>query len=126
MSLPGEEIQVRRLQEELAGEEVAVVDSLDDDGGGVVDEPVGAAVADRRVGFVEMIQDIPVALAALPLAFRVPAMEFRADVLPGRRGQDDPFVVDDGRGEGVYGVEPILEVLELLDVDQVRELVRYA
>ena len=118
-------LHVRLLQKELASEKIPVVDPANDDGCCVVDQTVGAAVGDGGSGLVQMAQDVIVAQPTFQLTARLPVVKLSADLLPGSGCEDVPFIVDDRRGKRIDLVEPVLQILEMIQINQVLQLVSH-
>jgi hypothetical protein len=119
LRLSAEKVEIRFFEEELAGEVVAVVNAVDDDGGCIVGQSMRTAVADGGLGFVEMTENVLITLDAFFLTFRVSSMELRTHVLPRGCRQNMFLVVDNGRGEGIDLVQFVLKHLELLNINEV-------
>jgi len=119
--LGAEELEVRLLEEKLPYERVAEVFPADQDRRRGVHHPTGALVDDRRIGLVDVTQNVAVALAALQFALGMRPMELRADVLAGRSRENVALVVDDRRRERESGVQTVEEFLEFGNVQKVLE-----
>ena len=51
--------------------EISIMNAVNDDGGGVIHQSSGAAIAHSRLRFVKMALDILIALEAIPFAFSI-------------------------------------------------------
>jgi hypothetical protein len=118
-----EKLHVRLFQKELPGEEIPIVDAIYDDGCGVIHQSVRAAVTHGGIRLMEMTEDILIAFDAFLQAILVLPVKFGADILPAGGRQDVAVVVDDGGRKGIDFIQPVLQVLEMLHIDQILQFV---
>ena len=115
--LPAEEVQVRGLVEHLAGHDIGQMLALDEQRHGVVVQSMGAAVAHERA-FVQVVQNVLVALPAVCQSDRVDPVELGAHALPAVCGEKMARVVTDSGGYARDHVEIIHKLLQHGDVDE--------
>jgi hypothetical protein len=90
-----EKFHIRFFREELTGKEISIMDAFNDNGSGVIHQPMGATVTNGGVRFMQMTQDVLIAFDTFPFTVFVFSVELCANVLPGGGSQDIAFVVKD-------------------------------
>jgi len=77
------------------------------------------AIRYGRISFRNVLDNILITLDAFSFTFLVLSVKLDANILPGSRCKDIAFIVDDSRRERVDLIQPVLQRLKLLDIDQV-------
>ena len=117
------EFEIRFFQKKLAGEKIAIMHTIDDNGRGVIDKAVRAPVGNGWIRFMKVVFYVLVAFDADAFRFAIASVESRADFLPCRSCQDVAIIVDDCRGEGIDFIQSVLEFLEVPDINEILQSV---